>query len=286
MFAVTEEAQPMEILATLLMGAVMFLGFWAWYRLSQDRLLQYKLIASLQKPKVLDQPMTGQIAFFCFLAWLGVLLVSRAYVGELLDALHLPQSSMPAEWQLPYLVIVTGCQFYAMLTVLVFAHVRGHVRLADCGFRADDLADQIKAGAYCFLLAMPLILITILITYSFRNEENAHDLIKMMKEQGTLPNILMIGFSAIFLASITEEMLFRVCVQGAFQQFRPVLAIVFTALFFALVHGFPDSLPLIPLALILGMLYYYKVSFLACVAMHSIFNAYNFGLTLLVTVGQ
>ena len=70
--------------------------------------------------------------------------------------------------------------------------------------------------------------------------------------------------------------------QGWLQsRIEPAWAIFAVAVLFAFVHGWPDSLPLIPLSLILGYVYYRRHSYLAVVMLHLLFNATNLALAVL-----
>jgi membrane protease YdiL (CAAX protease family) len=96
-------------------------------------------------------------------------------------------------------------------------------------------------------------------------------------------NRLALGATAIMLAPVAEEMLFRGILYPAIKQAGfPHLALWGTALLFAAVHtNIVTFVPLMVLALALTALYERTNNLLAPIAAHAMFNALNFGSLLL-----
>jgi len=92
-------------------------------------------------------------------------------------------------------------------------------------------------------------------------------------------NRLALGATAILLAPVAEEMLFRGILYPAIKQAGfPHLALWGTALLFAAVHtNLVTFVPLMVLALALTALYERTNNLLAPIAAHAMFNALNFG---------
>jgi membrane protease YdiL (CAAX protease family) len=85
--------------------------------------------------------------------------------------------------------------------------------------------------------------------------------------------VFWIVLSAAFLAPLTEELLYRVLLQGwAQSHLAPWQAIVASSFVFVAQHSMSDWLPLLPLALILGYVYHRRRSYLAVVVLHALFN--------------
>ncbi len=59
--------------------------------------------------------------------------------------------------------------------------------------------------------------------------------------------------------------------------------IAINALLFAVIHGFPDMIALVPLALILGWIYQRTQSYIAIVTTHAAFNTFNLTMVLVQT---
>ncbi len=86
----------------------------------------------------------------------------------------------------------------------------------------------------------------------------------------------------IVVGPFAEELLYRVVLQGWIQsQIESWKAIAFSTVIFCLAHDPTDMLPLVPLALILGYIYYRRRSYLALVVAHALFNATTITLALL-----
>lgn len=145
------------------------------------------------------------------------------------------------------------------------------------GFRADQLGAQSLAGVTGFLAALLPVYLTILATLPLRSKETQHQLLQLLESNPGSDVVFWVGLDAILLAPLAEEMLYRVLLQGGLIQagYKPGFVIPGVALFFAANHGFPDMVPLLPLALILGSVYHLRNSFLACVLIHMFFNAFN-----------
>lgn len=115
----------------------------------------------------------------------------------------------------------------------------------------------------------------------FRSAETEHPLLKLLGEDATGATVAWIILAAVVTAPLAEELLFRVVLQRAAGRFMsPTAAIVSVAVLFSAVHGWPDSLALVPLALILGYVYDRRNSYLDVVALHALFNGLNLALKL------
>jgi membrane protease YdiL (CAAX protease family) len=90
--------------------------------------------------------------------------------------------------------------------------------------------------------------------------------------------VAWITIAVLVAAPLCEELLFRMILQGWLQdRVAPATAVIAVAFAFAAIHAnsWPDPLPLIPLSLILGYVYYRRRSYLANVVMHALFNGMN-----------
>ncbi|MAT14102.1 MAG: hypothetical protein CMJ46_02400 [Planctomyces sp.] len=269
-----------------LFGTVLIVGLWHWFRLMTDRERIDRLRDSLQSPRPAEKPITGAVTALCGCAWILSLMVVWQLISLDRSTTDSADQSLTSQQLLVYTIVQASLQTLLMFGVMVFATKMGRIRWRDCGFRSDQIQEQVTAGMLGFAMAMPIVFLFIMLTAVFRTPDNAHQFIQMMAKSPSVLNYLMIGFSVIILAPLAEELLFRVCMQGLFQQRNPLLAIMVTSLVFALVHGFPDSISLVPLALILGTVYYYYNSYIACVVLHAAFNGFMFLLSLLDPTGM
>lgn len=153
---------------------------------------------------------------------------------------------------------------------------------SDFGWRWHDWPRQLSNGFDGFIAAAAPVYLVLLATSSWRNPESQHQFLQFLASKPPAMTIVWIGFAVVVMAPLTEEFIFRVVLQGWLQsKIGATRAIVIVAVAFSGVHGWPDALPLIPLALSLGYVYYRRNSFLAVVFMHALFNAMNLGMALL-----
>ena len=116
----------------------------------------------------------------------------------------------------------------------------------------------------------------------FKSEKTQHPLLRLLSDSPTLESILWSVAAAVVVAPLVEELLFRVVLQGWLKTvIAPRWAIGITSVLFGFVHGFPDAIPLVVLAIVLGYVYQQRNSYAAVVTMHGLFNAFNLTLLLL-----
>ncbi|MCA9013817.1 MAG: CPBP family intramembrane metalloprotease, partial [Planctomycetaceae bacterium] len=132
-----------------------------------------------------------------------------------------------------------------------------------------------------FLLALLPVMALLLLTYPFRTEETLHPFFQLLKEHPHFSTISWIFISAVLVAPLFEELIYRVIFQSWLEDILPpFVAILISSLVFSIVHGFPDCIPLFPLAFVLGTLFYYRRSYAANVITHALFNGINLALAL------
>jgi membrane protease YdiL (CAAX protease family) len=102
--------------------------------------------------------------------------------------------------------------------------------------------------------------------------------VEMLQTAATVPMKLLIGFLAIVVAPIVEEIVFRGLIYPTLKQNGlPRLALWGTSLLFAVIHNnLAILLPLTFLAVVLTLLYETTDNLLAPILTHSLFNFANF----------
>ncbi|WP_417386840.1 CPBP family intramembrane glutamic endopeptidase [Gimesia sp.] len=174
--------------------------------------------------------------------------------------------------------LITFCFGAILVLMLVLAHFDVIQKL---GFRLNEIRQQLRDGAVGFLLALLPVIALLLLTYPFRSEESLHPFFRLLKAEPYLSTISWIFISAVIVAPLFEELIYRILFQGWLERLLPPFAaILISSLVFSIVHGFPDCIPLFPLAIVLGTLFYYRRSYIAIVVTHSLFNAVNLALAL------
>ncbi len=181
--------------------------------------------------------------------------------------------------------MIMGCGIFVGLGLLLFAS--GRLRPEEVGIDANDWPTQIAWGQQAFIASIVPTFALILATVWFRHRETQHPFLQMLATAPEQVPLLMMFFIAAVVAPLSEELVFRVTLQGWLtERWHARGAIIATALIFAFVHGWRDGIALIPLALILGYLYHARRSYLAVVTAHGMFNAANMALALLSAMGS
>ena len=178
-------------------------------------------------------------------------------------------------------------QYFTMLTLLAVALLLllrdvGRTSLAEFGITMKNWQQQVYDGWLGFLLSVLPVFLVLLITLPWRSENSQHEFLKLIQGHPTDELLFWIFLTAGFSAPVAEELIFRVVLQGWLTtRLRPQLAIPAIALLFCSMHNWPDSLPLFPLAIVLGITYHYRFSFLSIAVIHVLFNLTNLFLALL-----
>jgi len=163
--------------------------------------------------------------------------------------------------------------FSGILAVGVMIHVvlveRGG-RLRDLGFRRGGLRQSIALGILGVLFVMPFLALFHYVGPEITIQQPLHTLL-FTRSKTTLA---LAGVSAIIVAPIAEELLFRGLLLPALQRWmNRTAAIVLSALFFAAGHiDLFVFLPMLALGLVMGYLYDRTRSIAAPLAMHMTYN--------------
>lgn len=193
-------------------------------------------------------------------------------------------------------------------TVVIYLLIRASLGggIASTGLTTARLASQLANGIKVAVPTIVLVLATLSAVVTVARAMDittpmvGHELLeRMMEGESPLARALLI-FSALVLAPVLEEVMYRGLLQSALQsathwQMRRGV-IVLSAVIFSVIHAGPatfDSsatggvpwqalIGLIVLAIVLGGLYERTGKLLACIVVHSLFNATNVLLVLLM----
>ncbi len=170
------------------------------------------------------------------------------------------------------------------VAVVGLLRIAGPLRRQDFGWNPASWCGDLAVGAGGFLASlMPVWYVNAGIEkLGLRGEGDKHLFLQIIEADSGGTILFWIGLSVVVLAPLAEELTYRVLLQGWCQShFSPWMAIPFSATIFSLVHRSPDCFALFPLALVLGYVYYRRRSYLAVVAIHSLFNATNLAFAVL-----
>jgi len=165
------------------------------------------------------------------------------------------------------------------------------------GFGPTDLLQAPLSGLAAGMLAVPLVTAVSIYTAGLWDllglgHPNEHPLLQILGDPSRQGLRNLILFTAVVLAPVAEELIFRGYVQtllvrlvGGNKPSRAVFArwtaILLTALLFSLVHEWWTRPPIFALAVCIGYLYERTGNLWACVILHAIFNATSTALFLL-----
>lgn len=252
-----------------------------------------------EPPQTLPEPQSQEpirwpvLAVFAMLFWVGTTIVAQ--IAE--DTAPLWRSVKPAptanesssgEQSLPrelsddalWASMVMGCIVFVGLGLLLFGS--GSLRPERLGITAENWPEQILWGQQAFTAAILPTFLLLVATIWFRTKEAEHPFLRAIRDTPDQVPLLMMFFTAAVVAPLSEELVFRVTLQGWLTDlWHPRGALITTAVIFSFVHGWRDGMALLPLALILGYLYQVRRSYLAVVIAHGLFNATNMALAFL-----
>lgn len=166
------------------------------------------------------------------------------------------------------------------------------IRAVDFGLEPARLPTEARIGIAGYLAALvPVYAVnTAVELLGLRAPGAKHSFLQILEKNPGAETVGWIVLGAVVLAPLAEELVYRVILQGWLEtRMTPRSAILFVAFLFASVHfepGRPDSLPLFPLAVILGFVYHRRHSYATVAILHAAFNATNLGLTMLYAWGD
>jgi len=223
-----------------------------------------------------------RLAVVLMLAYLAMFVSAIVSTSGRQAELELTPTTLQAIRMALYTTLLDGLLAIPFFLGALLIGYRSRADLVRLGFRTDHLGEQIREGVRGFLIAVLPVALLLVATLPLRSEEVVHPFLRLLREMGIGQEMLLIFVTAGIIAPLKEELIFRVILQNWLTEFLPAwLAIGIGAVIFAAIHGFPDSIPLLALALILGIIFHYRRSYLTVVVIHFLFNLYNLVATLL-----
>ncbi|MFM7039317.1 MAG: lysostaphin resistance A-like protein [Planctomycetaceae bacterium] len=142
-------------------------------------------------------------------------------------------------------------------------------------FEELRIASDVMLAAYFPTMLLRVILVA-LVQGVTGEEAPSNPLLEMITGGAGGGLLAMIIFLGIVMAPLAEELQFRVVLLGGLlQTTSPRYALALSSVTFALLHGFPDGLALLPLAFALGYAFERRQSYLTVVLVHFLFNSLN-----------
>lgn len=234
-------------------------------------------------PRVQDErrwelrPVCRLIALICISVLMGSL-VLQAFGNQLSQKLHASEEFVA---HLLAFLTLHGC---ALFWIWVFLSEHDLSWTEGFGFNKAPLR-SIGLGLAVTALAVPIAMlvigggVTALLKAVGLNPE-AQRTVMLIKDNNSVPQLVVLGFAAAVLAPIAEESIFRgVLFRALYQRGYRALAWAGTSLLFAVIHGnLAAFFPLVFLAFVFAWLYHRTGNLLASMAGHFLFNTLNFWL--------
>jgi membrane protease YdiL (CAAX protease family) len=236
----------------------------AWWRLWTRRRAVFKFVRSGPPMPLISPWAVGLTAL-----WLVNRLVIEidAWLRGATDAEFVPESV------LNNLRLSSGLQA-GMFVIFWMAVGAGAPHSRRLGLSAWGSAREWRNGVATITVAWMPVFATLLATYPLRSVERQHAVLRMLQEHPSVEAYFWAILSAVVLAPLIEELLFRVILQSWLStQLGRIAGCLVASALFASVHGYPDSLAILPLALILGAAWFLTRSYWTIVAAHALFNA-------------
>jgi len=143
------------------------------------------------------------------------------------------------------------------------------------------LGREFRVAAEVFLgVWLPTAILRITMV-QFLQDESQHPFLKMIQNGIGGDVMVLIALTAVILAPLMEELLYRVIILGGLLNRKNIttsstaVAVGITSVLFAFAHGFPDSLALLPLAAAIAWTYHQRRSYRTVVMVHFLFNGFN-----------
>ncbi|MCA9134914.1 MAG: CPBP family intramembrane metalloprotease, partial [Planctomycetales bacterium] len=130
-----------------------------------------------------------------------------------IDPESLPDNAMP----LALTLLISLGNVAAVALGVGWIMLRFGVSPAHVGFRGSRFPQQLAVGAVATLATLPLIYLLMAAVSIGFDSDYQHPLLEEMKASATLSSFLLGGITAVFIAPLTEEFLFRVVIQGWLQ---------------------------------------------------------------------
>lgn len=239
------------------------LGIWAWVLANRDSLWAPPSQAARERVSWPALPVCATfLTAFLLPLFAAVLIRQQAALDD-------PLSLVNVKWQCAFSVA-------QIVTIVGLLAIAKRPRAGDFGCDLANWPGDLLAGLTGYGASFAPVFFFIAVTYylGWRREDDAHKLLKILESNSQGEGLFWIFLCAAVLVPLAEELLYRVLLQGWSQsQISPVRAILFSSTIFCLSHQTADVLPLVPLAVILGYVYYRRRSYLAVVVLHALFNA-------------
>jgi len=241
----------------------------------------------------------GMLAILGYVFAASVAKVVGQSVAERIDPGWIKDGQLvePARTIVNYLAEDFGRLVGGVGTLLLMASFFARNSIRSIGWSLHRWGAGVLAGADAFVSVYPVCFALVLLTSLFV-ETPTHQVLEQLRSADTFTGVLLV-FTAVVVAPIAEETLFRGWLQSGLRSFfetfvesptpkQPIghtaraAAIVLSSVCFAAVHvPYWHAMPaLFALSVCLGLLFERRGTLVAPIALHLLFNAWNVAITM------
>jgi membrane protease YdiL (CAAX protease family) len=141
------------------------------------------------------------------------------------------------------------------------------------GAVTERIGVHLRYGVATVTAAWLPVFVVLWLTMPLRTPDRQHAVLQLLGARPSFEIYAWAVLSAVIVAPLSEELVFRVILQTWLERHVGKAAVPTAAVLFAVVHRFPDSLAIVPLALVLGDAFLRRRSYWEVVAAHGLFNA-------------
>jgi membrane protease YdiL (CAAX protease family) len=268
----------MQLVVTQALSVSLITGILiVWFQISRRLILGRQLIAYEPRASVPWNGLDMLLLFFLWPWFDGMAIkLSGSTFGE-----------MRGEISARTMAAISVGRVAWVVAALIYLVLRSGRRPHDFGFDLGRLAGDVRLGLAAFFAALlPVFGTQALVSHWI--EPPLHPLVKAIREDPTAVQFVLAIFSAVLVAPLAEEFLFRVVLQGWLEKQMPklrrragpkvrlvsrILPILGSSALFAALHEGANRPALFVLAVFLGFLYRQTHRIAPCVVLHVAINS-------------
>lgn len=256
------------LLISLLVGGVS-----SWVKVWRRRWRGQAWIDPSDEPRADWRGPSERLALLLAWLWLGLHLASKLGAEGGVKSSGITHSAL---WSV---VALSGGTTMLLSALLMGNDWRAARRF---GLKWRPWASALSDGWFGFQLAILPMSCAMALMAPFRTRDTQNPLLTLLSDNLDLVTITLVVFIAVVIAPLSEELIFRVILQGGLRTFLPAwLVIPLVAVGFAAIHGSVDGPALLPLSLVLGCIFERRHNYATVVVIHGLFNATMLALSLL-----
>ncbi len=266
-------ADPRAVLGAWLLLSLLYGGVSAWVKVCQRRDQQLPWLERCDEPRAAWTGGSERLALLLAWLWFGLHLASKIAPEVVAKPREITHAAL---WTV---VALSGGTTLLLIALLLGNDWRSSRQF---GLKGRPLASPLRDGWFGFQLAILPMAVAMAVMAPFRTRDTQNPLLTLLADNLDPVTIALVVFIAVVIAPLSEELIFRVILQGWLRTMLPARWVIpLVAVSFAAIHGPVDGPALLPLSLVLGCVFERRHSYVTVVVIHGLFNATMLALSLL-----